>query len=141
MAAARADERIEAVRRLCDEYKDQPPPMFRGPGLSEHGTGFNAGTQALARAVLDILDEVTEDCPYYLGTGKCQSGCSTEPRCITGRDESTPGLLDMGPREVEGAHGEALLDDVYRDWPGEPGLDPADNVASATPPLGVGADD
>lgn len=24
------------------------------------------------------------DCPYLAGTGKCVSGCTTEPRCVTG---------------------------------------------------------
>lgn len=49
-------DQLANVRRLCDDYKDQPPPIFRGPGLSEHGVGYNAGTRDLARAVLSYLD-------------------------------------------------------------------------------------
>ncbi|MEV4122878.1 hypothetical protein [Micromonospora sp. NPDC049645] len=49
-------ERAEHARRLCDGYKDQPPPIFRGPGLSERGEGYNQGVRDMARAVLSYLD-------------------------------------------------------------------------------------
>lgn len=52
---ARFSSAIEGVIQLCDNYKDQPPPIFRGPGLSERGEGYNAGTRDLAWAVLTVI--------------------------------------------------------------------------------------
>lgn len=49
---------IGAVRRLCRSYTPEPPPLFRGPGMSEHGVAFNAGTRTLAEAVLGQLNYV-----------------------------------------------------------------------------------
>lgn len=54
---ARFSSAVEHVIRLCDDYKDQPPPIFRGPGLSERGEGYNAGTRDMARAVLATIAE------------------------------------------------------------------------------------
>jgi hypothetical protein len=58
---------IGAVRRLCRSYTPEPPPLFRGPGLSEHGEGYNHGTRDMAEAVLnalnDTLDESGEEAP------------------------------------------------------------------------------
>lgn len=52
--------RITILRRLLDAYATEPPPLFRGPGLSERGEGYNAGMRDLARAALDILDGHTD---------------------------------------------------------------------------------
>ncbi|MEU7591180.1 hypothetical protein AB0A95_33410 [Micromonospora sp. NPDC049230] len=61
-AAASADgERNAAARRLCGSYQNEPPPLYRGPGLSEHGKGYNAGTRDMARAVLSVLVGETAD--------------------------------------------------------------------------------
>jgi hypothetical protein len=48
---------IDAVRALCNGYTPEPPPIFRGPGLSERGVGWNAGTKTLADAVLATIDD------------------------------------------------------------------------------------
>lgn len=62
------DDLLVAVRRLCNSYTDQPPPIFRGPGLSEHGQGYNAGTRDMARAVLTLLaGEAADDDPTTPG--------------------------------------------------------------------------
>jgi hypothetical protein len=47
---------LNAVRRLCQSYTPEPPPLFRGPGLSEHGEGYNHGTRDMAQAILGVLD-------------------------------------------------------------------------------------
>ncbi|MBQ1047824.1 hypothetical protein KBX50_05045 [Micromonospora sp. C51] len=53
-AASLSDRHAQAVS-LCEQYRNQPPPLFQGPALSEYGQGYNAGTRDLARAVLAIL--------------------------------------------------------------------------------------
>jgi hypothetical protein len=49
------EEAIAVVRKLCGDYTPVPPPLFRGPGLSEHGVGYNAGTRDIAQAVLGTI--------------------------------------------------------------------------------------
>ena len=61
VAHARADvpwllDRLDQIRRLCEKYTPEPPPLFRGPGLSEHGEGYNHGTRDMAGAVLGVLN-------------------------------------------------------------------------------------
>lgn len=61
VARARADvpwllDRLDQIRRLCENYTPEPPPLFRGPGLSEHGVGYNHGTRDMAEAVLGVLN-------------------------------------------------------------------------------------
>lgn len=60
VAHARVDvpwllDRLDQIRRLCENYTPVPPPLFRGPGLSEHGEGYNRGTRDMAAAVLGVL--------------------------------------------------------------------------------------
>lgn len=60
IAHARTDvpwllDRLDQIRRLCENYTPEPPPLFRGPGLSEHGEGYNHGTRDMAAAILGVL--------------------------------------------------------------------------------------
>lgn len=60
--AERLTALLANVEHLCRQYTPEPPPLFRGPGLSEHGVGWNAGTRDLAGAVLMTLrGEPTDD--------------------------------------------------------------------------------
>lgn len=55
-AAPAADvARLVDIRRLVAGYDGQVPPIFRDPG-SEYGQGYVAGMQAMAAAVLAVLD-------------------------------------------------------------------------------------
>lgn len=61
IAHARADvpwllDRLDQIRRLCENCTPEPPPLFRGPGLSEHGEGYNHGTRDMAGAILQVLN-------------------------------------------------------------------------------------
>lgn len=65
IAHARTDvpallDRLDQIRQLCQSYTPEPPPLFRGPGLSEHGEGYNHGTRDMAEAVLDVLNSEEE---------------------------------------------------------------------------------
>ncbi|MEU7771257.1 hypothetical protein AB0C44_08015 [Micromonospora taraxaci] len=55
--------RLDSARATCNAYKDEPPALFQGPGLSERGEGYNAGTRDMARAVLAAMAtaDVLED--------------------------------------------------------------------------------
>ncbi len=78
-AAAAARKRaaaIGAVRRLCRSYTPEPPPIFRGPGLSEHGEGFNHGTRTLAEAVLSTLSDLLDESGEVSGLASPEAGLS-----------------------------------------------------------------
>lgn len=55
MTAEQMRTALHHVVRLCNSYASGPPPIFQGPGLSEAGKGWNAGTATLAQAVLSYL--------------------------------------------------------------------------------------
>jgi hypothetical protein len=59
--AAELVAKLAAVRHLCEGYQYQPPPLYRGPGLSERGEGYNQGMRDMAWAVLSLLDTPTRE--------------------------------------------------------------------------------
>lgn len=73
MTAEQMRAALHHVVRLCNSYAAGPPPIFQGPGLSEHGKGYNAGTGDMACAVLSTLaGEPSED-------QGCTSKCPEPP--------------------------------------------------------------
>jgi len=73
MTAEQMRDALRHVVRLCNSYASGPPPIFQGPGLSEHGKGYNAGMQVMAQAVLSYLaGEPKEDLD-------CCAECADEP--------------------------------------------------------------
>lgn len=71
---------LGSVRKTCEAYENQPPPIFRGPGLSERGEGYNAGTRDMARAVLGVMANTQEPCDICAGNGcpDCREDETTE---------------------------------------------------------------
>ena len=53
------------------------------------------------------------DCPYYQGTGTCESGCATEPSCIT--DEPLEGWPERIARAAKILRDQRLEADGDRD--------------------------
>lgn len=54
-------ERLGSVERFCHYYTPVPPPLFRGPGLSEHGEGYNHGTRDMANGALSYLANPSDE--------------------------------------------------------------------------------
>ena len=72
-----AIERLEELERKVEAERQARREM--------HGIGYDDDGEEIDIDLTPPAD--LADCPYYRGEGTCQSGCSSEPSCITDRPE------------------------------------------------------
>ncbi len=68
---------------MANSSKPYPPEDFSTPDLSGIEIDIS-GVDLGPTEEREFYEEIDlSSCPYYQGTGHCQSGCTTEPECMT----------------------------------------------------------